>query len=78
MSLQNRASEDVFNQLHRLVTEEFLERIKSGEATTADLRAATDWLSKNNITGLAVSGSPLANLFESLELELEDVERAIR
>lgn len=78
MSLQSRASEDAFNQLHRLVTEEFLERIKSGEATTADLRAATDWLSKNNITGLAVSGSPLANLFESLELELEDVERAIR
>lgn len=78
MSLQSRASEDTFNQLHRLVTEEFLERIKSGEATTADLRAATDWLSKNNITGLAVSGSPLANLFESLELELEDVERAIR
>lgn len=73
-----RANEEQFNQLHRLVTEEFLERIKSGEATTADLRAATDWLSKNNITGLAVSGSPLANLFESLELELEDVERAIR
>ena len=73
-----RANEEQFNQLHRLATEEFLKRIKSGEATTADLRAATDWLSKNNITGLAISGPPLANLFESLELEFENVERAIR
>jgi hypothetical protein len=37
-----------------------------------------DWLGKNNITGVPVMGSPLATLFSSLELELEDVERAIR
>lgn len=73
-----RATEDQFNELHGLVTNELINRIKTGEATTADLKAATDWLSKNNITGIPIAGSPLANLFESLELEIEDVERAIR
>jgi hypothetical protein len=74
----NRATEDQFNELHGLVTKELIDRIKSGTATTQDIKAAADWLSKNNITGLAVIGSPLASLFESLELELEDVEQAIR
>jgi hypothetical protein len=73
-----RANEEQFNELHGLVTEELIGRIKSGTATTQDLKAATDWLAKNNITGVPVLGSPLANLFDSLELEMEDVERAIR
>jgi hypothetical protein len=76
--MQKRATEEAFNELHGLVTDELIGRIKSGTATTQDLKAATDWLAKNNITGVPVLGSPLANLFSSLELELEDVERAIR
>jgi hypothetical protein len=73
-----RASEDMFNELHGLVTIELIQRIKSGVATTQDIKAAADWLSKNNITGLPVSGSPLAELFASLpEIEIEDVEHAI-
>jgi hypothetical protein len=73
-----RATEDQFNELHGLVTNELIMRIKSGTASTQDIKAAADWLSKNNITGIPIAGSPLANLFESLELEMEDVERAIR
>lgn len=73
-----RATEDQFNELHGLVTNELIARIKSGVATTQDIKTASDWLAKNNITGIPIAGSPLANLFESLELELEDVERAIR
>jgi hypothetical protein len=73
-----RANEDQFNELHGLVTNELIMRIKSGTATTQDIKAAADWLSKNNITGVPVLGSPLATLFNSLELEMEDVERAIR
>jgi hypothetical protein len=76
--MTKRATEEAFNELHGLVTDELIGRIKSGTATTQDLKAATDWLAKNNITGVPVLGSPLANLFSSLELELEDVERAIR
>jgi hypothetical protein len=76
--MTNRATEDQFNELHGLVTNELIMRIKSGTASTQDIKAAADWLSKNNITGIPVAGSPLAHLFESLELEMEDVERAIR
>jgi hypothetical protein len=76
--MTKRATEEAFNELHGLVTNELIGRIKSGTATTQDLKAATDWLAKNNITGVPVLGSPLANLFDSLELEMEDVERAIR
>jgi hypothetical protein len=73
-----RANEEQFNELHGLVTNELIMRIKSGTATTQDIKAAADWLAKNNITGVPVLGSPLATLFNSLELEMEDVERAIR
>ena len=57
-----RATEDQFNELHNLVTKEFLARIKSGEASTQDLKAACDWLSKNDISGVAVEGSKLDEL----------------
>jgi hypothetical protein len=77
--VSTRATEDQFNELHGLVTKELILRIQSGEATTQDIRAACDWLAKNNVTGLPVSGSPLAELFATLpELELEEVERVIR
>ena len=42
--LKKKATEDQFNELHNLVTKEFLSRIKAGEATTQDLKAACDWL----------------------------------
>ena len=57
-----KATEDQFNELHKLVTTEFLKRIKSGEATTQDLKAACDWLSKNDISGVAYEGNPLDKL----------------
>jgi hypothetical protein len=57
-----KATEDQFNELHNLVTKEFLSRIKSGEASTADLKAACDWLSKNDISGVAYEGNPLDKL----------------
>lgn len=57
-----KASEDMFNELHNMVTQELLNRIKSGEATTADLKAACDWLAKNDISGVAMEGSSLDKL----------------
>lgn len=57
-----KATEEQFNELHNLVTTEFLARIKSGEATTADLKAACDWLTKNDISGVAYEGNPLDKL----------------
>jgi hypothetical protein len=59
---KKKASEDMFNELHNMVTQELLNRIKSGEASTADLKAACDWLAKNDISGVAYEGNPLDKL----------------
>ena len=71
--MKKKATEDQFNELHNLVTKEFLSRIKSGEASTADLKAACDWLKTNDISGIAIEGSPLdklATLMPTVDPEL--------
>ncbi len=57
-----KATEKQFNELHGLVTKEFLSRIKSGQASTQDLKAACDWLKINDISGVAYDGNPLDKL----------------
>jgi hypothetical protein len=57
-----KATETQFNELHNLVTTEFLKRVKSGEATTQDLKAACDWLKTNDVSGVAYEGNPLDQL----------------
>ena len=58
----NKATETQFNELHNLVTTEFLKRVKSGEASTQDLKAACDWLKTNDVSGVAYEGNPLDEL----------------
>jgi len=68
-----KATEDQFNELHNLVTTEFLSRVKSGEATTQDLKAACDWLKTNDISGIAYDGNPLdklANILPKVDPDL--------
>ena len=68
-----KATEDQFNELHSLVTNEFLQRVKSGTASTQDLKAACDWLKINDISGVAFEGSPvdkLANVIPKVDPEL--------
>ena len=60
--MAKKATEEQFNELHNLVTNEFLSRVRSGEATTQDLKAACDWLKTNDISGVAFEGSPLQKL----------------
>ena len=60
--IPKKATEESFNELHYLVTEDFLRRIKSGEATVQHLKAACEWLKTNDITGVAYEGSPLDKL----------------
>ena len=57
-----KATEKQFNELHNLVTTEFLKRVKSGEASTQDLKAACDWLKTNDVSGVAYDGNPLDKL----------------
>ena len=68
-----KANEQQFNELHNLVTEEFLNRVRSGEASTQDLKAACDWLKANDISGVAYEGNPLdrlANVIPQIDPEL--------
>ena len=68
-----KATEEQFNELHSLVTEEFLKRVRSGQASTQDLKAACDWLKTNDISGVAYDGSPLsklANVMPKIDPEL--------
>ena len=60
--MAKKATEQQFNELHNLVTSEFLQRIKSGEASTQDLKAACDWLKANDISGVAIEGGHLDKL----------------
>ena len=71
--MKKKATENQFNELHNLVTTEFLSRIKSGEASTADLKAACDWLKTNDISGIAYDGNPLdklANIMPTIDTEM--------
>ena len=71
--MKKKATEDNFNELHNLVTKEFLTRIKTGEASTADLKAACDWLKTNDISGVAYDGNPLdklANIMPTVDPEM--------
>ena len=60
--MSNKATEENLNELHNLVTKEFLKRIKSGEASAHELKAACDWLKTNDVTGVATDGSALDKL----------------
>ena len=77
--LPRRASEETFNELHKLLTEEYLKKIESGEATTADLKAAGDWLFKNDITGVAIDNTALGKLADCMPtIDFDAVQKAVK
>ena len=76
--MTKKATEAQFNELHNLVTKEFLKRVKSGEATAHELKAACDWRVKNDISGVALEGNPLHKLASVLpQVEPELVQRRL-
>ena len=71
--MAKKAAEEKFNELHNLVTEDFLQPVGSVQATTHDLNAACDCLKTNDITGVDYEGSPmdkLAKLMPTIAPEL--------
>ena len=64
--MSKKATEENFNELHNLVTKEFLKRVKSGEASAHELKAACDWLKTNDVTGVATDGSALDKLQKNM------------
>jgi len=77
--MTKRATEKQFDELHKLLTVEFLSRIKSGEATTADLKAAADWLFKNDVTGIHIDNTALGNLADIMpNIDFDAVQKAVK
>ena len=68
-----KAKEERFNHLHNILTEELITRIEPGEANPQELKAAIEWLHKNDISGVAMEGNPLdklANIMPKIDPEL--------
>jgi hypothetical protein len=74
-----RATEATLELLHNLVTEDLVQRLHDGEHTTADIRAAIEWLKVNSITGVAIDNNPLNQLSDLIGgLDFSDVEAGCR
>ena len=65
-------------ELHGLLAMEMAEWIKRGELSPAQASVIVKFLKDNDITGVPVTGSPLASLAGLIpELDFEDVQRHI-
>lgn len=58
--------------MHLAVTEELLRKVRSGEATAADLNVARALLKDNNISAKVVPGSPMGSLVDELPFTGDD------
>jgi hypothetical protein len=62
----SKAPQDTLENLHSQVAQELLQRVISGEASSADMSNAIKFLKDNGIEGLAMQDSPLGNLVNIL------------
>jgi hypothetical protein len=63
----------VMEELHVELANEFLRRVKMGDATPADLNGARQFLRDNGIDAVAMRGSPLQKLAMVLPFEEQQV-----
>ena len=61
-----KAPQETLENLHSQVAQELLQRIISGEASSADMSNAIKFLKDNGIEGLPMQDSPLGNLVNIL------------
>ena len=61
--------EETLKTLHKELAEEFLSRVRSGEASPADLNSARQFLRDNGIDSLTLKGSPLMKLAIALPFD---------
>tara|TARA_Y100001937_G_scaffold101442_1_gene139146 strand:- start:211 stop:444 length:234 start_codon:yes stop_codon:yes gene_type:complete len=70
-------NQDGLKELHNVIAEELMARIKSGEATSGDLSVARQFLRDNGIDASTGQSEPLMNLSKVLPFDpsepVEDV-----
>jgi len=62
----SKAPQETLENLHSQVAQELLQRIVSGEASSADMSNAIKFLKDNGVEGLPVQDSPLGELINVL------------
>ena len=56
-------------ELHNLLAEKLLDKVKDPDCKSADLNVARQFLKDNNIDAVPVDGSPLEKLIEELPFD---------
>lgn len=64
--MSGRATEQTLSMLHELTAQALIEKIKSGEATSADLNAAIKFLKDNDISCVVTQSDPMKELIDGL------------
>lgn len=64
--MSNKADRSLLDAIHEAIATDLLRRIKSGEATAADLSVARQFLKDNGIDNIPRQGDPLRNLIDEL------------
>ena len=59
-------------ELHGVLAEELLKRVKDPEAKASDLNVARQFLKDNGIEAIPVDNSPLKSLVDELPFDTED------
>ena len=70
-------NDEILKEIHNALCGDLLNKIKSGEASSADLSVARQFLKDNGIDCAAGEGTPLHNLALSLPFD-EDGKRKIQ
>ena len=70
-------SQDKLYGLQDLLIDEFIQRIKSGEASPSDLNAARQLLKDNQISAVVKDDNPMADLVSLLPFDDKGVDRIV-
>ena len=76
--MTKQSPQDILEALHSSLATELSQRIKSGEATAADLSVARQFLKDNGIDAFATNDSPLQQLVDSLPFDTEVPDGKVR
>ena len=66
-----KADEELLALLHNAVANALVEKVKSGEATAAELAAAIKFLKDNGITAVLAPDSPMRSLVDELDMPFD-------
>ena len=61
--------QEILSQMHLALTEDLLNRIKSGEAKASELNVARQFLKDNDITAIPTDDSAIKQLVEELPFD---------